>query len=318
MTLFRQKEALNWAPTITEVVESLIKLIAEKPVRWKAKTYDEHPSLLGTNVAGAQFFLQSAFQYHLDGKLEQAKALYQEVLQIEMGNIDAIRNLAALHRGMGNHTQAIDLYEHAISMGSKDSILLSNYASLLIETGKKEKALDCIRQALEINQENNAAQKMYLELVGDQFKTENLSEIRQASIKEVPSNSALIADVLNPLKESQVGLAMENLTRLLSLSTTTIEHVLLAAHVYQEGGKTSKAMECYERAITLNPNHPEIYINKAVLHAKCGNYEEAIKDVKKCIKLSPDYAEAHFHLGIYLLSLGKYQEGWREYEWRMG
>ena len=317
MKLFRQKEPRNWSPVIDDIERSLRDLIQTKPLTWGLETYDEHPLLVGTSVAGANFYLQSAFQYHLEGQLEKALRLYQKVREIDPNNKDAVRNLASLYRSLGNQEQAMAMYQYAIQNDFEDSILYSNFAVFLLELGKREEAMQQVVKALNIDGSNAAAQKLHLDLIGKSY--ESTSEKRQATLlgEPLPSNEQLILDVLSPLKELNTDLAKKNLLRFLALTNPTIEHVLLAAHVYQIAEELNNALECYTKAIALNPSHPEIYINRAVLKAKLGDYVGAIKDIRKCIELVPVYAEAHFHLSIYLLSMGEYAEGWKEYEWRM-
>ena len=317
MTLFRQEKVLDWQPVMKKVITSLTAMVKEKKGYWKAKAYDEHPTLKGTSIAGLNLYLQSAYQFHIEDNIDKATPLYLEVLSIDPLNLDAIRNLAAIYRKRGNREKAGQLYERGIAQGKPDAVLNLNYARFLLESGNKTQALKHINEALQLESSSADARNLYRQITGYEYADALPRSNLISQIAQYPSEKILLSNLILFIKEGKVDLANKELLRLLSLTTPSVEYVILAAHLYQDNNEMELALECYARAIELNSSHPEIYINRGVLRAKQGNYIEAIEDVRKCIALAPDHAEAHFHLSIYLLTLGEYSEGWKEYEWRM-
>jgi Flp pilus assembly protein TadD len=70
---------------------------------------DLRPAALATG-------LMDAWQALQEGRLDQAEALYQSVLQAEPQNVDAVLGLAAIAAQQGRTEQAMRLYERALEM----------------------------------------------------------------------------------------------------------------------------------------------------------------------------------------------------------
>jgi Tfp pilus assembly protein PilF len=74
------------------------------------------------NGAPVSLTMTHAYQALQDGKLDQAEALYREVIQSDAQNIDAMLGLAAIAAQRGNSQQAIGFYERALELEPRNPV----------------------------------------------------------------------------------------------------------------------------------------------------------------------------------------------------
>jgi tetratricopeptide (TPR) repeat protein len=317
MRLFRQKKKESWDSVITRVGLELEKLLLRTEKRWEAPIYHQSNKLNATTLAGINYYLHCALEFHEAGKYDHALDLYQLVKKISPKNIDAIRNIAAIYRVTDKYDLALLEYEYGEKLGFLDSIFYTNYANLLVQLGRYEEALSKASKALESNPQSLRSWSIVSEC------NQYLGNYQQALIA---INKAVEIDNHQDFKFRQIFLllqigkqfeAKDRLLEIMESGLDTLKLNLLAANVFQGTGEYELANSFYKKAIDHDPLNPETYLNRGVLKATILDYEGAIDDTRKCIELDPENTEAHFHLAIYLLTLGKFDEGWREYEWRM-
>ena len=57
--------------------------------------------------------LALAVQYHQSGNLQQAEAIYRQILQVDPGNADAMHLLGVIAGQVGKHEQAVEYISRA-------------------------------------------------------------------------------------------------------------------------------------------------------------------------------------------------------------
>ena len=88
---------------------------------------------------------------HQAGRVDQAKRLYEEVLQNEPANAVAHFNLGVVHQEAGESEQAEDRYRRAIEANPNFAQARFNLAILLERTDRPEEAAESYRAILDIN-----------------------------------------------------------------------------------------------------------------------------------------------------------------------
>ena len=157
MTLFRQQINETWESVIAKIQKQLKQTIHSKNERWSAKSFVAHPTLVDENVAGSQLFLKSAFQYHIEGRLDLAELMYKKLLTYEPNSLDGVRNIAALYRSQGNLELAKEIYEEGERKRFEDPIFYVNYANLLMDLKRYPEAIEKAQRALAINPHHDPA-----------------------------------------------------------------------------------------------------------------------------------------------------------------
>jgi tetratricopeptide (TPR) repeat protein len=315
--LFRQDKKGKWDSVVKKIDQELGQLLEKNTPRWKTKRYQIHPNLLNTTVAGVNLFLYSAYEYHKEGKLEIALALYEEVLTYEPKNSDAIRNTASIYRALNQIPQALACYQQGIAHGESNSIFYSNYGNLLNQIKEFSGAILQANKAIELDANNSQAWFITSDAYFQLGQLENALIAVQRAVSLSAEFPYIVRKALIEIELANWVAAKESLEQLKIVGQETTEYHLLLAHLYKETQEFDLSLKCYEKALSINANHDEAYMNRGVLKANMLDYDGAIQDVNKALNLAPENAEAHFNLSLFLLTQGRFEEGWPEYEWRM-
>src|SRR5436190_22570488 len=91
--------------------------------------------------------LQDALRHHQTGNLSEAEALYQQVLQLDPANSDAMHLLGALAAQMQHREVAVDWIRRAVAIQPRFPIAYSNLGRILLDMGCAEEAIAACRQA---------------------------------------------------------------------------------------------------------------------------------------------------------------------------
>ncbi|MEQ1742308.1 MAG: tetratricopeptide repeat protein, partial [Candidatus Nitrotoga sp.] len=94
--------------------------------------------------------IQVAREHHQAGRLSQAEAIYQQILQVAPNHPDALHLLGLIARQGGKNGIAVGLISRAISVNPSNPIYYINLGNALKDQGQLEKAILNYRQALSI------------------------------------------------------------------------------------------------------------------------------------------------------------------------
>jgi Tetratricopeptide repeat/Glycosyltransferase family 9 (heptosyltransferase) len=91
--------------------------------------------------------MQIAVRHHQAGELQQAEAVYRQVLATQPTHITALHFLGLIAQQSG-HADGIDLMRHAIAAGGDDPNLHNNLGNALLSWGKWNEAIESCRRAI--------------------------------------------------------------------------------------------------------------------------------------------------------------------------
>ena len=92
-----------------------------------------------------------AIQYHKKGRLEEARRLYEETLQLDPGYVDALNNLGVIFITKRDYVAARRSLEKAVRLKPKYAEPFYNLACLNAITGEVELALAQLKRAVSLN-----------------------------------------------------------------------------------------------------------------------------------------------------------------------
>lgn len=95
--------------------------------------------------------LQAAVQYHGEGRLREAEAVYRQVIAFEPDNADALGSLSVLAHQGGRKGQALELIEAAIAARPGEAGFFMNKGAILEAAGRGGDAAEAYRQAIALN-----------------------------------------------------------------------------------------------------------------------------------------------------------------------
>lgn len=178
----------------------------------------------------------------LEGDTNKAKELYEEILDKDPENLNALELLAQVEEKLGNKTKSILLLEQAIDNDQGTSKSYISLTKLYLTNGENQKALNLVNQAQELFPNDNAIK----ELAG-------LVLFQNASYNEA-------IKVLKALAQS--GQASATTYNILAMS-------------YEQSGKYEQALLEIQKGIDLENSHAPSKFVKARLLAKLGEYEKS-------------------------------------------
>ena len=208
--------------------------------------------------------LQSALALHQQGRLDQAEAIYREILRQEPRHFDALQLLATIAAQRGNFSAAVPLFDQALAIDPDHGGLLVNRGVALQELGRLEEALASYERALALTP-------------GDPGVLNNRG------------------NVLRYLKRPEEALASyEHALRCLADYPDALNNRGIAL---QDLGRFAEALASYDRALALEPDHAEAHNNRGIALHKLDRIGEALASYERAIAIRPGYAEALYNRG---------------------
>jgi protein O-GlcNAc transferase len=232
------------------------------------------------SAAGAAEKIGLALQQHQAGRLEQAEALYREVLELDPQNVDALHFLGVIAYQQGRHGQAEELISRSLLRNSANAPAYSNLGNALEAQGKHQEAIDCYRRALALAPD-------YVDALV------NLGATYRA--------------------QGELDQAVSCYRRALELKPDVATLHFTLGNVLVEQGRQEIAANCYQRALELRPDFAEAQSNLGTALRDRGRLGEAIACYEKALVLQPGFADGHYNLGNVLKDVGRLDEAVRSY-----
>jgi tetratricopeptide (TPR) repeat protein len=253
-----------------------------------------------------QQLLRQGLGLQQDGRLEEAKSVYQRILQAEPDHADANHLLGLIAYQGGDPEAAIGLINRAIRSNPRVYGYYSNLALILVEHGRYEEAVACCSTALTIDPSaadahNNKGNALLALGKVDQA----VASFRQA-IALQPSYVEAHYNMGNALVEQgMLDAAIDSFDRVLADDPGLPEAHNNKGFALMEQGRLDEAAACFDKALALRPGYAEVHNNKATVMSRQGRVDEAIACADEALALMPDYADAYNTKGIALTDQGR-------------
>jgi predicted O-linked N-acetylglucosamine transferase (SPINDLY family) len=256
-----------------------------------------------------QAVLQNAVGLHQAGRFAQAQQLYQQVLNYDKNNIDALHLLGLTLHQQGDHKQAIKLISKALKKNPKSPEMQNNLGEAYRAMGKITQAQGCYRKALSLRASYpEALNNLGLAYVAKGLAAEAIKNFRVA----IKINSNYIparVNLANALKKQGKHIeAIACCTELLTLQPDLIAAYNIMGMIYYETSQLTQAVDIYKQALQIAPFEAQINNNLGVVLRDLGAVEGAIACYRRAIKSNEKYSEAYNNLAVALKDTGEYQQ----------
>ena len=253
--------------------------------------------------------LQKALKHHQKGELQQAEAIYRQVLQLEPNNADALHLLGMIAYRAGKNETAIELIEKAIAVNQAFPIYHNNAGTVYHTLNKLDKAIACYHRALSLKPNDHVAYTNLGCALKEQGKLEEAVACHQRALSLKPDFYEAHANLGCALKEQgKLEEAIACHQRALSLKPGDHKAHINMGNALQEQDKLEEAIACYQRALFLNPDFYLAHTNLGNVLQKQGKLEEAVACHQRALSLKPGDHMVHTNLGNALLEQGKLEE----------
>jgi len=252
---------------------------------------------------------------HQRGLLGQAEAIYNEILQSQPRNFDALQLLATIAAQRGNFAVAVELYDKALKIDSSDARTHYNRGVALGSLRRFDEAVESCERALRIRPFYAEAHNNRGNALGGLKRFDEALESYDRALRikpnyaEAHNNCGVALRDLGRLEE-----ALESYDRALTISPGYAE-----AHNNRGvalGGLTrfEEALGSFDRALTINPGYVEAHNNRGVALRSQKRHEEALESYDRALTINPSYVEAHNNRGNVLRDLGRLDEALESFD----
>jgi protein O-GlcNAc transferase len=260
--------------------------------------------------------IQQAIEFHQQGQLVQAEALYRRIIEIEPKNSDAIHLLGVIASQTGHLQSAVELISKAIEINPNVATYHSNCGSAFNKLKQFEAAVGSYDKAI-------ALQPSYADAYYNRGNAlvglDKLQEAIDSYIKATSFHPNFveayfcIGNTLQALKQFEV--AIENYDKAVSLKPDFADAYFNCANALSALKQFDKALIRYDKAIYIKPDYAEAYSNRGNVFQEFRQFEVAIENYDKAISIKPDYAEAYSNRGNALQKLRRFDAAIASYEY---
>ena len=220
---------------------------------------------------------------HQQGKLSEAKAIYEQILKMQPNNFSALQLMGAMYTQTKNHLQAIEFLSKAIKINPRFAPCYNNIGLALKELKRLDEALASYDKAISIKPDYAEAHYNRGNVLKELIRLDEALGSYDKAISIKPDYAKAY---------SNRGIALKELKLL------------------------DEALVSYDKAISIKPDFAEAYSNRGIVLQELKRINEALASHDKAISIKPVYAESHWNKSITLLLDGQFAQGWQEYEWR--
>jgi tetratricopeptide (TPR) repeat protein len=263
--------------------------------------------------------IAAAIGHHRAGRLADAEAIYEEILQTSPDHIDSLHLSGVIAHQRGNYGVAIERIGRAIALTSNRPVaeLHNNIGVAYRGAGQPEQAIAHFARALALKPDYAEAHANLGAGLKDLGQLEeavrNCRRAVELSPKSPTSHYALGAIFQ---QQGALDAARACYQQALELKPDYAEaHTNLGA-VLAALGDPGQALAHYRKVVAIKPNYPNAHYNLGQSLQQLARADEALSCYRQAQSLKPDYAEAHWNEALALLTLGDYPAGWQKYEWR--
>lgn len=238
---------------------------------------------LSVRIAG---MLQQAIGWHQQGNLPEAAALYQQILNLQANNFDALHLLGILQRRRGQLAIALDLIKRALAVNPASAAAFSNQGNILLDMEQPAEALLSYQRALAITPDfvdalNN--QGMALRALGR--IDEALQSFQQALQVKPGYLDACFNRAITLLAVKRYVEAIQGFDAVLKIQPGHMESLNNKGNALQESGHIREAIAVYQEALAIAPQQAEIYVCLGNAYQKQAKLNEAAAVYLKSLQL---------------------------------
>ena len=201
--------------------------------------------------------------HHQAGRLQEAEAIYRQVLEAEPNNPDALHLLGVIAHQMGNKELPVELIGRAIAANPRVPAYHNNLGNALKVQGKLEDAVTAYHGALALKPDYAEAHNNLGNARRDQGRLEDAVAAYHKALALNPAHAEAHNNLGNALREL---------------------------------GRPAEAVASYRKALAIKPDYAAAHNNLGVALKMQGRLEDAVAAYHKALAMKPDYADALYNL----------------------
>ena len=234
----------------------------------------DHPTTYDLDISA---LLKTGVKHHQGGDFDLALGIYEEILRLNPGHVDALQLSGTIAAQRGRWEEAVKLLKRSLDINGANAHVLNNLGNVLKKLDRVDEAIECYKKAIAIKPD-------YAEAYGNHANL--LRETKQFSASLEKYNKAIELKNNYPDAHYNKGLLLEDML------------------------DTDGALACYENAVLHNPSYIDAYASRGDLFRKLKKLPESSQQFQKALVLNSDYK---YLLGM-LLHTKMFQCDWSEFD----
>ena len=251
----------------------------------------------------------NALEHHLAGRLPQAEALYQQILQAEPNHPDALYGLGVMAEQAGQQELAQDLILKAISASPANPFYYLTLGNALKDQSCFDEAAARYRQALACKPDCLEALFNLGNVLQQQCRLDDAVACYRRALAlrpdyaEAHNNLGVTLLALGSLDE-----AIASFKRALASRPGYAEAYNNMGVAFKTQNKLEQALACYQRAIEAKPDYAKALFNLGTAHFVKKDFAQAMRWYQESLAVDPHQVEAHQNMASMLLDAGRPEE----------
>jgi tetratricopeptide (TPR) repeat protein/SAM-dependent methyltransferase len=226
-------------------------------------------------MAAVSESLHRAIKHHEAGQLDQAEALYREIVRVDPSHADALHLLGVAAHQKSDHPAGVHLIRQAIAKSGGSALYYCNLGACYRALNRFDEAIAAFREAIRL----------------------------QPGFVGACYNLAMALEAAGSPHE-----ALKAYDEVLRLNSGYVEALNNRGGLLSSLGRTEEAVDSYRRAVACRPRAASLRYNLANALSRCAQYEAAAQEYREAIRLDPGIAEAHNNLATALDALDRHEE----------
>jgi tetratricopeptide (TPR) repeat protein len=304
------------------------------------------PPPVKSNVADV---LRRAVEQHQRGQLNEAEALYRQVLAVQPGNFDALHLCGVLMHQRGEPAEALKLIARALKTNARSAAGHSNYGTVLAALDRHQEALESYDRAIKLkpdypgahNNRGNTLRALkrpadalasfekaialapnYFEAINNRGNAlveldrneEALANYDAALTQQPNYPDALVNRGQCLIRLNRRDEALASFDQALAYQPRHAAALKERGHILRDRKQPADALRCYEQALAIAPDDAVTHANRGLVLRDLKRFDEAFAAYDRALSLKPDYVEVVVARGNVFYEMQSYDQALKEYE----
>ena len=258
--------------------------------------------------------LQQAMAMHRQGRLADAQALYEAILQRHPGHFDSLHLSGVVAQQSGRPAQALLLIDQALQARPDVAAAHNNRGLALADLQRPDDALGSYERALRLQPAYADAHNNRGNVLRQLGRPDEALAAYEQALALQPDHADAACNRGHLLTDRhRLHDALASYERATVLRPGWVLAWHNRGHVLRDLRRLPEALACYDRVLALDPRHAEAHNSRGVALLGLKQPAEALASLAQALQLQPDLAQAWVHRGVALQALGRLDEAAQAY-----
>ena len=237
---------------------------------------------------------QEAFELHKNGSLQEAKKIYEEILEENPNDFNCLHHLGLIAKKNEEYLSAFELISKAISINPNSAAAHYNLGNILQGLNRIKDAIVSYDKAIAIKPDYelyNVRGKAHYEI----NQLEECLESYDQSIKLKPDDFVAYCNrglALVGLKKTKEGIASYD--KAIQINSNFIDAIYNRGLALRILRKNKDSIEAFKAVIQIEPNHLKSLYELALFYRGLKEYNLALAYCDQILKINPNHSQTNF------------------------